>query len=1322
MTEASHQVSTNPLPPGIRKPGSVGLPTGCEITVLDEAGAPVPAGEAGAVFIRGPNVTHGYADNLEAANSFSGGWFCTGDQGRLDSAGYLFLTGRTKEIINRGGEKISPREVEEVLLDHPAVAQAVAFAIPDNRLGEDIAAAVVLREPMPSSGGRQLEMALREFTAARLAYFKVPCQIVVVQEIPKGPTGKPQRIGMAAKLGLTLSSQPTDQPLRPFTPPRTQTEIRLAGIWQQVLGAETIGIYDNFFTAGGDSITALLLCSRVGAAFGVEVSFLRLFQNPTLEGLANWLDSGSDENARPQPPQIQPTKRSGAVPLSYSQQQFWFLDRFKDGYASSIRAEAFRLCGPLDVDVLRHSLNQIVVRHEILRTNYWSLDGLPVQGVREAGDLALTLTDLSAIPEPERLLKVREFAREEAWRPFDLSNDLMMRARLIRLTPVEHIFVLTTHHIASDGWSSRLILRELSELYGAQCERRAPVLPELPIQYADFALFQRQCHDGGSFDGQIRYWKERLAGTPERLHLPTDRPRPVRQTYLGGVESMVLPKQLLTALKGVGLQQRATLYMILLAAFQVLLYRYTGQEDIVIGSPIAGRRNPQTEPLVGLFMNVLMLRADLRGDPSFREFLTRTRESTLEAHSNQDVPVERLIEHVPLDRDTHHPATPYQVLFQLRNLGMESATLGPVTVEPFDFDTGSSQFDLSLDIRQRPQGLYCALNYNSDLYDRETAMRILRHYQNILTAVTINIDERISTLNILSEEERRQILSDWNGTAAEYPRESSMHELIEARARSMPEAIAVVCRNETITYGELNRRANAWAQRLRDRGVSRGVLVGILLPRSASFAVAVLSVLKSGGTYVPLDPKYPKQRLVEMLEAARCPLLITSLKETQNLPQTTASVLYVDQDDRHGIVAGDDPPVNEVRPDDCSCVIFTSGSTGSPNGVLIEHRSLVNYSCFFRNYADIGVADRVLQFNSPSFDMASHEIFPCWVAGATLVVWPESYAPSVPEFLEFLEREQITLIALPTAYWHEWVSQITSGDLPFPSRLRAVMIGGEKALTPKLTVWRNVIGGRVRLYNAYGPTETTIVSTFYDTDRGGSGADSVPIGRPIANVTHYILDRNLQPLPIGIPGELYIGGAGVARGYLNRPELTAQKFIANPFRDVPDPRLYKTGDRVRYLEDGTVEFLGRLDDQVKLRGFRIELNELESMLASHPDVRAAAASLRKESADEAGLVAYVVPDSSTPIDADILGSFLKERLPDYILPSHYVFLEELPLTPNGKIDRNALPAPGKPQWPELGLRSLRGQLKRGWCVSGAKSCPPAASAFGIISLNWEGIP
>jgi amino acid adenylation domain-containing protein len=519
---------------------------------------------------------------------------------------------------------------------------------------------------------------------------------------------------------------------------------------------------------------------------------------------------------------------------------------------------------------------------------------------------------------------------------------------------------------------------------------------------------------------------------------------------------------------------------------------------------------------------------------------------------------------------------------------MESSNLGPVTLEPFDFDPGSSQFDLSLDIRQRPEGLYCALNYDSDLYDRETARRILRHYQNILTAVTINIDERISTLNILSEEERRQILSDWNGTAAEYPRESSMHELIEARARSMPEAIAVVCRNETMTYGELNRRANAWAQRLRDRGVSRGVLVGILLQRSASFAVAVLSVLKAGGTYVPLDPKYPKQRLVEMLEVARCPLLITASKEAQNLPQTIADVLCVDQDDRHGIVAGNDPPVNEARPDDCSCVIFTSGSTGSPNGVLIEHRSLVNFSCFFRNYADLGVGDRVLQFNSPSFDMASHEIFPCWLAGATLVVWPESYAPSVPEFIEFLEREQITLIALPTAYWHEWVSQITSGDLPFPSRLRAVMIGGEKALTSKLAVWRNVIGGRVRLYNGYGPTETTIGSTFYDTDGGWGGADSVPIGRPIANATHYILDRNLQPVPIGIPGELYIGGAGVARGYLNRPELTAQKFIANPFRDVPDPRLYKTGDRVRYLADGTVEFLGRLDDQVKLRGFRIE--------------------------------------------------------------------------------------------------------------------------------------
>jgi amino acid adenylation domain-containing protein len=1262
-------MAVNPLPPGVRKPGSVGRAAGCEVAIMDEQGSFPPAGHIGDVVIKGSNVMGGYQNNPAAnANSFTAGWFQTGDQGRLDSDGYLFLTGRTKEIINRGGEKISPREVDDALMEHPAVKQALAFALPDARLGEDVAAAVVLKE-----GCTATALELCEFVAARLANFKVPRQIVLLDEIPKGPTGKPVRIGLAKILGLTDSAPAKVAPRQPQTPPRTRTEEQLAGLWQQVLGVNSVGVHDDFFEMGGDSILAAQFCSRVAAVLGVQLSFPGLFEARTLEGIAGLLELEMAGQGRPKPPSIERAARGSAIPLSYSQRQYWFLERFENGGANFVRPNACVLRGPLDVELLRESLNQVVARHEILRTTYHESDGVPVQRVQDARPVALPLTDLTGIPEGERSGRVHELARSEAWRPFNLSADQVLRASLLKLADEEHILLLTTHHIAADGWSDRVVLREVAELYGAKCEGRAAVLPELPVQYADFAQFQHRCFADGRFDAQIEYWKTRLAGCPELLRLPTDRPRPERQTYRGGVESAVVPKQTVAALKDLGLRHHATLYMTLLAAFQVLLSRHSGDQDLVVGSPIAGRTNPQTEPLVGLFASVLAMRADLSGDPSFQEFIAQTRRSVLDAHVNQDVPIEKLIEQLSLNRTARHPAL-FQVLFQLRNLGAETAHLGPVTLEPFDFDPGTGEFDLYLDVWERAQGLYCVLNYNSDLYDGATARRILGQYETLLQAIVTDAGQRVSQLNILPDEERRQVLVEWNETAAEYPCDSSMHELVEARARATPDAIAAICRNEQLTYEELNRRANGLAHLLWERGAGRGALVGIALERSIALAVALVGVLKAGAAYVPLDPEYPRQRLADMLDDTHCTLVITTSGRARNLAGAGVEVLGIDPSDPEGAISSDQPPAAGVRGHDCAYVIFTSGSTGRPNGVPVEHRSLANISRFFAKHVGLEPGDRVLQFNSFSFDAAAEEIFSCWLAGATLVFWPEPKAPSLAEFVEFVEREQITLLDLPTAYWHEWASEIAAGGLPMPSSVRAVVIGGEKALAPKLALWEQAAGGRIRLCNTYGPTEATITSTVYDAVPGKGAAGRIPIGRPIANTTLYILDRLLQPVPIGVPGELYIGGAGVSRGYLNRPELTAQRFIANPFRDAPDPRLYKTGDRVRYLPDGNVEFLGRTDDQVKWRGFRIELGELENALAHHPQVRAAAASLREDPEEQPGLVAYIVPDGAPPTPNQ-LARFLKTRLPNYSLPSRYVFLETLPLMPNGKVDREALRIP-----------------------------------------------
>lgn len=1269
MTEASHQMAANPLPPGMRKPRSVGIATGSRIAVMDERGCLLPAGEVGDVVIQGDNVTRGYENNPRANEAaFHAGWFRTGDQGMLDGDGYLFLTGRTKEIINRGGEKVSPLEVDEALLEHPAVIEAMTFALPDARLGEEVGAAVVLREGMQAQ-----EMELREFAAARLADFKAPRRIVLVKEIPKGPTGKPQRIGAAAKLGLAESAQPGLAPAKPFTPPRTETEALLVRLWREVLGVDQVGVHDNFFEAGGDSILAVQFLSRLRAAAGVGMSVARLLETPVLAAIAAWVDSGGAGQPDRNLPPLRRAAQPKEVPLAYSQQQVWFLEHLEEGGANYIRPAAFRLRGALRVDMLQRSLSEIVARHEILRTTYGERDGVPFQIAGDPRLLELPVTDLSTVPESERFGRVQQLAREEAWRRFDLSRDLMLRASLLRLGLEDHVLLVTMHHIASDGWSSRVLLRELAAFYRSGCEGSDAELPDLPIQYADFALWQRRSIEDHQLDGQLAYWKQQLAGSPELLGLPTDHPRPARQSYRGGIESAVAPKQLVGALKDLCLREKTTLYMVLLAAFQVLLHRYSGDEDLVVGSPFANRTSPEREQLIGLFMNVLPLRADLRGDPGFREFLLRTRAAALGAHANQDVPLEKIVESLSPNRSGSHPAL-YQVLFQLRNVAVDTARLGPVTVEPFDFDPGVGEFDLSLEVSERPEGLRCALNYNADVYEAATARRMLGHYQTLLGAIVEDPGRRVSRLNILPEAERRQMLVDWNETAAEFPGESCIHELVEAQARKTPDGVAVVFRGERRTYAELNRQASRRAVRLQKLGVKPGILVGICLERSAELMVSLLAVLKAGGAYVPLDPAYPDARLRIMLEDARCAVLITSSSLAHRFPAGNATVLCVDEEGGDGDGGGDAAPVPCARPSDCAYVIFTSGSTGRPKGILIEHRSLVNvsYTTARRHFQ---AADRVLQFHSFSFDFAAEEIFSCWLAGATLVLWPERTAPSAFEFLGFLERRQITNLHLPTAYWHELARDLSDRRLRFPSSVRAVFVGGEKAAAVSLQMWNKAVGAHVRWCNEYGPTEATIVSTRYEVEPGGA-PDPVPIGRPLPNTTAYILDSLRQSVPIGVPGELYIGGAGVARGYLNQPELTAEKFVQNPFRSTPDPRLYRTGDLARYLADGNIEFLGRIDNQVKLRGYRIELGEIENLLASHLGIRAAAVSLLDAAnSDDRRLVAYIVPDPSAAPSTEQLRGFLRERLPDYMLPSQFACLDKLPMTPNGKVDRRALPRP-----------------------------------------------
>jgi acyl-CoA synthetase (AMP-forming)/AMP-acid ligase II len=855
MTEASHQMASNPLPPGRRKPGSVGRASGPEIAIMHD-GRLVPSGVTGEIVIRGPNVMGGYVANADANESaFSSGWFRTGDLGWLDDESYLFISGRTKEIINRGGEKISPREIDEALLEHPAVAQALAFALPDARLGEEVAAAVVLK-----TGTVADESALREFVSGRLADFKVPRRIVLLDEIPKGPTGKPQRIGLAAILGLRESREPAEAQSEHLKP-RTQSEKLVAGLWQQVLGRKDVGAQDNFFDLGGDSMLATQFLSRLAQSSGATPPLLRLFEQPTVQAMAAWLDANAAPTDTPSGALPLVRDPAAAASLSFAQQRFWFLDQYEQDSAAHVQSSAVRLRGRLDIDRLQLALNGIVARHEILRTTYDVRDGSPVGVLGLSRDLELktvTATSLDA---------VSDLAAREARVRFHLAHDPMIRPVLARLGPHDHVLLLTRHHIASDGWSIEVLLRELATLYGGGA------LQDLPVQYSDYARWQTERYASGVFEEELAYWKEQLAGSASLLALPLDRPRPPRQTFRGARASFALPPAVAGALNDLARREGATLFMALLAAFQALLHRYSGADDVSVGCPVAGRGHVELEPLIGLFMNTLVLRSDASGNPAFRGLLARVRDTALGAFAHQELPFDKLVEALQPARSLSHSPL-FQVLFQLRNLPFEPPRFADLECDPLDFDNGVVQFDLSLEIAPANGPLHCSLSYNADLFDAETALQITRHYRNLLAGAVQNPDRAISSLPILDADERRQLLSGWNQTEQPLP-SRCVHELFEAQAARRPDAIAILDRNGELSYSDLNRAADRVADRLRLLGVRPGSLVAVCVERSRAMVAALLGILKAKCAFLPLDPLYPQERLAFMLEDSGATAVIT---------------------------------------------------------------------------------------------------------------------------------------------------------------------------------------------------------------------------------------------------------------------------------------------------------------------------------------------------------------------------------------------------------------------------------------------------------------
>ena len=976
-------------------------------------------------------------------------------------------------------------------------------------------------------------------------------------------------------------------------------------------------------------------------------------------------------------PPILPASRDKDLPLSFAQTRLWFLDQLEPGSSTYNMPAAYRLTGSLNIAALEQSLSEIVQRHEVLRTTFPSVDGQPSQAIAPHQAFTLPIIDLrehsdtekGAICETQQRNAIaQQIATEEAQQPFALATGPLFRAKLLRLNEAESVLLLNMHHIVSDGWSFDVFFQELTALYTAFSNGQPSPLPSLPIQYADFAVWQRHWLCGEVLDSQLNYWKQQLGGNLPILQLPTDCPRPPVQTYQGADRSLELSLDLTKALKTLSQQESVTLFITLLTAFQTLLYRYSGQEDIIVGTPIAGRNQVETESLIGFFVNALGIRTKLSGNTSFLELLSQVREVALGAYSHQDLPFEKLVEELQPERDRSRSPL-FQVMFALQNASTATLELPGININSLNIDSTTAKFDLTLFVKETKQGLVASLEYNTNLFSAATITRMLGHFQTLLEGIVANPKQCLSDLPLLTSAERYQLLVEWNETQAEYPKNKCIHELFEEQVEKTPDAIALVFEDEQLTYRELNARANQLAYYLQKLGVESEKLVGICVERSPLMVIGLLGILKAGGAYIPLDPSYPQERLALMLEDAQVSVLLTQQRWVEVLPPCSAQVVDLGTNELwEG--EGIENLTSNIQSENLAYILYTSGSTGKPKGVAVKHRSVVALLSWATEVFTIEQLAGVLASTSFCFDISVFELFVPLSCGGKIIL-----AENILHLLTLPAAEEVTLINTVPSAIAELVR--TKG---IPDSVKTVNLAGE-ALPQRLVQLIYQQNSIEKVFNLYGPSEDTIYSTYALVKRDGEKAPS--IGRPVYNTQVYILDCHQQPVPIGVPGELHIGGVGLARGYLNRPKLTEEKFIQNPFNKFS--KLYKTGDLARYLPDGNIEFLGRIDNQVKIRGFRIELGEIEtairaavpSRIAQNPIIEQTVVIAREDSPGDKRLVAYIVPHPEQTITTDELRRFLKQKLPDYMIPGAFVFLDTLPLTPNGKIDRNALPAPDK---------------------------------------------
>ncbi|HWS53455.1 MAG TPA: amino acid adenylation domain-containing protein, partial [Pyrinomonadaceae bacterium] len=1236
--------------------------------VLDRHMQLVPQGVAGELCVGGAGLARGYLNRAGlTAERFIPDPFSkepgarlyrSGDLARRLHGGDVEYLGRIDQQVKLRGFRIEPGEIEAALTAHPAVREAVVLPREDEPGERRLVAYVTTAEGRAVTGGE-----LYAFVGRRLPDYMMPAAFVTLDALPLTPNGKVDR------RALPPPGQSRPAPDESFAAPRNLVEELLAQMWADVLRVSQAGIHDNFFELGGHSLLATQIVSRVRQTFSVELPLRRLFESPTVAALAEAVERELRAGARAELPPISPVPRDEPLPLSYAQQRLWFIDQLEPGAATYNIPTAVRLTDGPDVTALERALSEVARRHETLRTTFLSDGGRPAQVVNPPAPVALERVDLSHLPAEEREAEARRLTAEEARRPFDLSRGPLWRASLLKLADDEHVLLLTMHHIVSDGWSMGLLVRELSALYSAYARGEEPTLAELPIQYADYAAWQRRHLTDEALGEQLAYWRGQLAGAPPVLELPTDRPRPAVQTYRGARVPFALGEELSGELMRLARAEGVTPFMALLAAFDALLYHYTGQSDILVGSPVAGRTRAETENLIGCFVNTLVLRTRVEGRETFRELLGKVREACLGAYAHQDAPFERVVEEAQPERSLSHSPL-FQVVFVLQNTPAGETNPAGLGVSPFRVEGATSKFDLMLTLTETGGRLAGGFEYSTDLFDAATVERMAGHFRELLRGAVERPGQRVAELPLLTEDERRALLGGEAGRAP-LP-EACLHELFEEQVGLRPEAVALAFAGEQLTYAELNARADRLALRLRRHGVGPESLVGVMLERSADLVVALLGVLKAGGAYLPLDSEYPKERLAFMLEDAAPRVVLTRRSLAAALPESGAALLALDDEGEAAPAPAGGPP-HSASPDNLAYVIYTSGSTGRPKGVAVTHRNVVRL-VKGADYAELDPAQVFLQFAPVSFDASTFEVWGCLLNGGRLVVMPPD-TPSLEELGRVVNESGVTTLWLTAGLFHQMVDERLE-DLRGVTQLLA---GGDALSARHVNKYLQTLTPGRRLVNGYGPTESTTFACCHRMEAGAEVGESVPIGRQISNTRAYVLDATLRPSPAGVIGELYLGGYGLARGYLNRPALTAGRFVPDPHSGEAGARLYRTGDLVRRRADGLLEFVGRRDGQVKVRGFRVEAGEVEAALLGHASVRECAVAARGEGGARR-LVAYVVPEAGAgAADAAGLREHLRGRLPDYMLPSQFVTLESLPLTPNGKVDRGALPAPEPPQ-------------------------------------------